>query len=814
MNMRLLNFLLVLLFPSLPVFAAADDNLPVSYLQQKIQVTGLDSFKEITICPLYKNAQWAVTSRWDDSNTDADLKMSQLMDKYGYKATFYLNGLLDAGVMKSILARGHAFGGHSSSHPIFGLCSYNRIVEEILKNRIEIEAHTDIPVNSFSFPYNNYGHSSRPTLQWDIYRILRRSGYVHAAYNVFLTPEMKILSQCNQLPGDGLPVSSQFNAFLADSALQKKEPNICFNTHAGSYTGSQGAWTQLESELKQFAHRKEFWYPTLTDYGAYRFQYKLAKIENLEKSPAAVSFTLVRPAGLDTNSPVPLSLQIAGTPAKNFQITVDGKNLLPDSAQKYSAVFSVPFPPESAPPSKIDAVGVEGKPVASPKFPFLTASLVLDSDPCQFQLRRLKTGPALKNIVVTFRLPFAAREPVIRNQTAGFNPDGLLTVSFQPRWTDQSLAVVQGRAMFVAQVDFLCDGKPSRLYVLGCKDIPSSDKAAIYAKDHFAWCGPLATDECNATDIIQKILKIPEAASYTLPSGRTVAWEKPLGDWMVDYPDILVARPVSFLTAFIRSSVQQKAKIITDAGMGLWLNKTPVTSGQVVTLNPGLNRVILCTGSGNVFFKLVDPNSGRRLNTIEYVQPAAVAKAVAVQPSAFTRIFLRDWLLCGPFPNPGDRPVKKGFDVDYLAAGGGEAKIAPVKNSEITWNGKKFTWQFYHSPEDRIDLFQFPPIKALTDYKDIVAYAACTLVSAGDLDISLGIGSDDGYKLYLNGVLLKANRAFRGSAPDQEVIQARLKKGKNRLLLKIDQDFGQYEFYLSLTSPTGKPLAGLTVSPD
>jgi peptidoglycan/xylan/chitin deacetylase (PgdA/CDA1 family) len=813
MNIRSLNFLLVLLFPSLPVFAATDDNLPVSYLQQKIQITGLDSFKEIKICPLYKNAQWAVTSRWDDSNSDADLKMSQLMDKYSYKATFYLNGALDAAVEKSILARGHALGSHSCSHPFFGLCSYNRIVEEILKNRIDIEARIDTPVNSFAFPYNQFSHPSRPTLPWDIYRILRRAGFVHTAYNGFLTPEMKNISQCNQLPYEGSPAAAPFNAFLADSALQKKEPNICFNTHAGSYTGSPGLFTQLEADLKQFAYRKDLWYSTLTDYGAYRFQSRLAHIENLQKSPGKVSFTLVRPAGIDTNSPVPLSLQIAGTPGKNFQITGDGKILTPDSAQKDSAVFSVPFPPEAGPPSKIDAVGVEGKPVSSPKFPFLTASLLLDREPYRFQLQCAKAGPAIKNVVVTLRLPFAAEPPVIRNQAAVLNPEGLLNIPFQPCWTDRSRAALEGRALFVAQVDFLCEGKPSRLYVYAYKTLPSSEKVTNYPKNHFTWCGPLATDEYNATDIIQKILKNPESASYILPNGKIVAWEKPLANWQIDSPEILIARPISFLTTFVRSPARQKAKIITDAGLGLWLNKTPVTPGQVVTLNPGLNRVILCAG-GNVFFKLVNPDSDQRLTNIEYVLPAALAKAVSAQPSAFTRIFIRDWLLCGPFPNPGDRPVKKGFDVDYLAAGGGEAKITPAKNSEVAWNGKNFTWQFYHSPEDRIDLFQFPPVKALTNYNDIVAYAACTLVSTDDREILLGIGSDDGYKLYLNGALLKANRAFRGAAPDQESVKAQIKKGKNRFLLKIDQDFGQYEFYLSLASPSGQPLAGLTVAAD
>jgi peptidoglycan/xylan/chitin deacetylase (PgdA/CDA1 family) len=482
MNFRFLELFLLVFLPSLPVFAA-EDSLPILFLRQKIEITGVESLKEVSVCPLYKNAQWAVTSRWDDSCSEPDMKMSQLMDKYGYKATFYLNGPLDPAVEKSILARGHALGGHSCSHPFFGKCSYNQIVEEILKNRIDIEARTDTPVNSFAFPFNQYESAARPTLRWDIYRILRRAGYVHTAYNVFLTPEMKNLSQCNQLPYDYSPAPVQVNAFLADSALQKKEPNICFNTHAWAYTGSPDRFTQLEADLKRFAHRREFWYPSLTDYGAYRFQYKLARIEDLNKSSGKISFTLVRPAGLDTNSPIPLSLQLAGTLAQPVQITADGKPLSPDSMGKETAVFCVSFPPGYGPPVKIDAVCSEGKPVLSTKFPFLAASLFLDREPNKFHLRHTKTGPVLKEICVTLRLPFAARDPVLRTQSSTLGSDGLLAVPFPPHWLDRSRAIGDGRAFFAAQVDFLCEGKSCRLYVYGYKNIPFFEKAAIHPKD-------------------------------------------------------------------------------------------------------------------------------------------------------------------------------------------------------------------------------------------------------------------------------------------------------------------------------------------
>jgi len=48
--------------------------------------------------------------------------------------------------------------------------------------------------------------------------------------------------------------------------------------------------------------------------------------------------------------------------------------------------------------------------------------------------------------------------------------------------------------------------------------------------------------------------------------------------------------------------------------------------------------------------------------------------------------FICDWLICGPFPNPGEWPNLANWDTDFLAADGGEAKIRPT--SKMNYRSK------------------------------------------------------------------------------------------------------------------------------
>ena len=52
----------------------------------------------------------------------------------------------------------------------------------------------------------------------------------------------------------------------------------------------------------------------------------------------------------------------------------------------------------------------------------------------------------------------------------------------------------------------------------------------------------------------------------------------------------------------------------------------------------------------------------------------------------------------------------------------------------------------------------------------------------------LGIGSDDGVKVWLNGELVHENWIDRGVKVDNDVVPVTFRKGHNQLVLKVQND--------------------------
>ncbi len=161
--------------------------------------------------------------------------------------------------------------------------------------------------------------------------------------------------------------------------------------------------------------------------------------------------------------------------------------------------------------------------------------------------------------------------------------------------------------------------------------------------------------------------------------------------------------------------------------------------------------------------------------------------------------FIRDWLLCGPFPNPLAEGVTQyfhdettlGYAIDYLEPLGGEANVQPQEEASfVARDGKKFVWTKLASETDEINL------KKIYDVNEgVLAYAACELVSDSDRDVLLGIGSNDGIKIWLNGECVWDHQVARGAHADDDWVRIRVKKGKNLLLLKVVQGLGAWGFY-------------------
>jgi hexosaminidase len=176
---------------------------------------------------------------------------------------------------------------------------------------------------------------------------------------------------------------------------------------------------------------------------------------------------------------------------------------------------------------------------------------------------------------------------------------------------------------------------------------------------------------------------------------------------------------------------------------------------------------------------------------------------VRLDISELTEEFFQTWLMCGSFPNPKKDPSKAShvpngcveFDTDFLSALGGELNASPVVRDFVRLpDSNELTWKHHTT--------NLGAIVDLRDYFDeterVVAYAYCEMLAPENMTVTAGLGSNDGIKVFLNGDQVFQEHELRFVKPDDDLVPLLLKKGKNSLMLKIDQGRGQWGFTFRL----------------
>jgi len=162
--------------------------------------------------------------------------------------------------------------------------------------------------------------------------------------------------------------------------------------------------------------------------------------------------------------------------------------------------------------------------------------------------------------------------------------------------------------------------------------------------------------------------------------------------------------------------------------------------------------------------------------------------------------FVVNYLICGPFNEDNKLTSCKALNKNYLSCP--EPDAAPRAGRQEGKNGP--TWRTFAVRHGFTANLRYEYSK-----EGIVSYAAAYLYCPKAQPAKLLLGSDDGFKLYLNGRQVGYNHVHRGLGVDNDILDVNLKKGPNLLLLKIEHNFGAYEFCLRVTDPQGKPIKGL-----
>lgn len=151
------------------------------------------------------------------------------------------------------------------------------------------------------------------------------------------------------------------------------------------------------------------------------------------------------------------------------------------------------------------------------------------------------------------------------------------------------------------------------------------------------------------------------------------------------------------------------------------------------------------------------------------------------------RIFIPEWQVIGPFPNPRKSETER-LGIDMVFPPEKEIDLdATYKGAE----GQMISWQRIQTPESGY----FSLYHLFKPYELVTAYALTWIWSPKAQTVPLLFSSDDGSKVFLNDEQLYRFLEVRIAAPDDERIPLNLKRGWNKLLLKIENNFGGYSFY-------------------
>jgi hypothetical protein len=162
--------------------------------------------------------------------------------------------------------------------------------------------------------------------------------------------------------------------------------------------------------------------------------------------------------------------------------------------------------------------------------------------------------------------------------------------------------------------------------------------------------------------------------------------------------------------------------------------------------------------------------------------------------------FIRNWLVLGVFPNEND----KGIDADFLKT---ESTHEPAADLAVG----KLQWAAHQSPEARIDFFRVSHLKIKKPKDNVVAYAACLVQTSETVAAEFRMGSDDGGALWVDGVQVGKNHKKRALLVDEDRYAVPLNPGVHRVLVKVENHGGDFEFVLRILSAEGRPLPGLKI---
>ena len=171
---------------------------------------------------------------------------------------------------------------------------------------------------------------------------------------------------------------------------------------------------------------------------------------------------------------------------------------------------------------------------------------------------------------------------------------------------------------------------------------------------------------------------------------------------------------------------------------------------------------------------------GKNLSSAEFY---VGIDAISLEP---VRTFIPHWEIIGPYPNlRASDLLRYGLDEVF------RPENASVQPTEAEMHGLSTIGHPF-----KVDRSGYSDLSGyFQTTSPFIAYAQVFVYSPDNQENILFLGMHDGIKVFLNDQELYRSETLRHIAPDQEAIPLPLKKGWNKLLLKLENNRGDCGFY-------------------
>ena len=380
-----------------------------------------------------------------------------------------------APIAKELLAGGNSVGGHSMTHPYLTYFHSNRMFAEMAGVRIDWEAALDIPVTSYAYSFVDV----RPEPEGREVMIrtletLNRAGFYHVATFDFFADIELGLEYSPIMPPENSPLDVFKQAVdwaYGDPKLTQRYPMISNSMHAWYDTARLSyGYDELRKRFAILNALDDTWHCNQNQYAAYRRQFRVARVLEVERNGRSVNIVLERPELQELNDETPLTLAIRGVSADKLEsvdcTSAEVKLSLRELADR--TLFHVYHNRDQRLPVKIghvanpnnkqDAAEVK----SDPDFPELEGLLSKKGDSLILFLRN-GSSDAVKNLRIHWRVPIGWEVQNPLEQPIDCKPGETLRLSRKLVPVGEPLMRF-GKAHFAVQMDFEMGDQTGRIH--------------------------------------------------------------------------------------------------------------------------------------------------------------------------------------------------------------------------------------------------------------------------------------------------------------------------------------------------------------